>query len=91
MSKDNCGARRASTHANKVLNNLEVIIIGDGFARDDHRPGDHVLVDWSLRPDVGAIGAVRVDSGVSFVVFDGDESAIGRLVNPSRLLRVPAP
>jgi hypothetical protein len=58
---------------------------------DDLRPGDRILVDWSRRPDKGAIGAVRVPDGVRFIVFDDDAPAeIGRLVNPARLLNAPS-
>jgi hypothetical protein len=62
-----------------------------GSARHhDLRQGDRILVDWSRRPDMDIIGAVRVDGGARFAVFDGDQSAaiFGRLVNPSMLLRI---
>jgi hypothetical protein len=90
MTKRNIGARRASTLASQALRNLEVIIASSSVAeRPDIKPGDHLLVDWSLKPSHGAIGATRVSDGVRFVRFDGDQSAaIGRLVNPSKLLQV---
>jgi hypothetical protein len=90
MSKDNWGTRRGTTRADQALRNLEVIVIGDAFVREDLRPGDPVLVDWGRKPDNGTIGAVRGEgAGVRFIVFDGSASGqTGRLVNPPILLRV---
>ena len=89
MTKRMSGARRRSTPAERALQ-LEVVAIGTEYVREDLRPGDHVLIDWSLRPDFGAIGAVRTPTGgVGFARYVGG-SPMGRMVNPSCLLRVPA-
>lgn len=67
---------------------LEVVVVNDGLG--DIRPGDHVLIDWSRLPEKGAVAAMREHgNGVRFDVYKGDERSmiVGRLVNPSRLLK----
>jgi hypothetical protein len=68
---------------------LEGFVV-EGPAQGDLQPGDHILVDWSRRPEKGALGAVREHgNGVRIEVFNGDDSSPppGRLVNPAILLK----
>lgn len=69
---------------------FEGFIVSGPLPEKDLRLGDHIVVDWSRRSDKGTVGAVRNGKGVELKIADGAESgaAMGRLVNPSILLKI---